>query len=156
MLKMTHSPDGIPETSCLIHEHRAGSCIVSEEPVIVRPQDNRSGSAAPFKYLYWLSCDGRYRNALREELTNRNADDLEKYERPRDSQGGDSRDWTVIEQLIWQNVEDTKWPYGRSPHEHAICILTDGRIPNKNRIPGLGTKFLCARVRGVQRCESSE
>lgn len=50
--------------------HRGGSCVVPSDPVVSGvPIDSRRAGGV-FKHLYFLCCDGVYRNALREPVSN--------------------------------------------------------------------------------------
>ncbi|KAL9112154.1 MAG: hypothetical protein Q9227_003531 [Pyrenula ochraceoflavens] len=128
LINSGYDPYGIPEDSCLVHEHRAGSCIIDEEqPVIVRPLDDRPGNESLARNLYWACCDGKFRNALREELVGRQGENLEKFERKADEQVDNETDWTVIERGFRREAEERKWSYSKALH------LSDGHADWRQR-----------------------
>lgn len=52
--------------------HRAGNCITSVEPIVERTSEAGSVGHAIFTHIYFLCCDGIYRNALRRVYSGRN------------------------------------------------------------------------------------
>lgn len=52
--------------------HRAGNCITPVEPIVERTSEVGSVGHAIFTHIYFLCCDGVYRNALRRVYPGRN------------------------------------------------------------------------------------